>query len=90
MRCSINAVFIKLVSYLHHNLIKTLFKNKPFLSSKSIKRLNIVAVVGLVVELLEREEAVTRGEEVRLEGMAGVLPITMVLRHQSHKHTLFR
>ena len=53
-------------------------------------RLNIVAVVGLVVELLAREEVVTRDEEVRPEGVAGVLPITMVLRHQSHKRTLFR
>ena len=46
-------------------------------------RLNIVAMVGLVVELLEREEAVTRGEVVRSEGVAGVLKLTIVLQHKS-------
>ena len=54
------------------------------------ERRNRVAGVVMVMELLDLEEAVTRGEVVRLEGGAGVLPLTMVLRHQFHKHTLFR
>ena len=45
-------------------------------------RHNREAVVGLAVELMVRVEVATRGEAVLTEGAAGVLLLTMVLRHQ--------
>ena len=51
---------------------------------------NGVEVVDLVVELLEQEEDVTRGEAMLTEGVTGVLLLTMVLRNQLRKRTLFR
>ena len=51
---------------------------------------NRVVVVLLAVELLDREEAVTRGEVMLKEGVVGVLLLAMVLNNQFRKHMLFR